>query len=305
MSAAGPPSSARLLVDCRCTLGEGLVWSASRQAWFWLDITQARLWSHDTRRNVTCDWRLPDRAGAFAFTESGAVVLGLRKGLAIASVDRPAGSVLSVTPLTAVEPSLVTLRINDGRTDRAGNFVFGTMNDAAGHAAIGSIFQFSPRHGLRRLALGNFGIANSICFSPNGERVFFCDSPRRRIMQAAYDADRAAVSNVTPFVVLTGDALPDGSIVDADGCLWNAEWNGSAVRRYDPNGRLLDVLAVPVPHATCPAFGGSGLSTLAVTTAREEMSDDELVRTPTAGGLFDVGASHGVAGLADAPMVGL
>ncbi len=85
--------------------------------------------------------------------------------------------------LTEVEPEVPHTRINDGRTDRAGNLVFGTMNEDRGRQKIGSFYQFSARHGLRRLALPSVGIANSICFSPDGRTMYFCDSVDRRIMQ--------------------------------------------------------------------------------------------------------------------------
>lgn len=297
--------TAHLAVDCRCALGEGIIWHRARESWYWLDIHQARLWSHCPGTSTTSNWRLPDRAGAFVFAASGQVVVGLTKQLVIGSADRANGEELVLAPLIAVEPDQPTLRINDGRTDRAGNFVFGTMNEARDGAPIGSVFQFSATHGLRRLDLGAFAIANSICFNPEGDRIYFCDSPTRRIMQAVYDAERAAISDIRVFHELTNRSLPDGSVIDAAGRLWNAEWDGYAVGCYMPDGRLADVVRLPVPHVTCPAFGGAELTTLAVTTARTEMTDEDLEKMPTAGGLFAVDGLDGVVGLPDTPLTGL
>jgi sugar lactone lactonase YvrE len=291
--------TATLAVDCRCTLGEGIVWCERRGALLWTDIEGRRLWMHVHSGSVTHNWRLPDRLGSFALGESGTLLLGLAKGLAVGDLDAATHDDLSrqsaegatadlpVTPLVAVEPDLPT-RINDGRTDRAGNFVFGTMSED--HTArIGSFYQYSSRHALRRLDLDHVTIANSICFSPDGGTLYFCDSPRRRIMQCDYDADSARVSHVREFADLASHAgFPDGSTVDADGGLWNAEWGASMVRRYMPEGSVDRHMAVPVKNPSCVAFGGPNLDGLYITSARQQMTPQELEAMPHAGGVYRV-----------------
>ncbi len=291
--------TATLVVDCRCTLGEGIVWFEPRGALLRTDIEGLRLWMHEQPGSLTRNWRLPDRLGSFALGESGTLLLGLAKGLAVGDLDAAthddltrqiaegATADLPVTPLVAVEPDLPT-RINDGRTDRAGNFVFGTMSED--HTArIGSFYQYSSRHALRRLDLDHVTIANSICFSPDGGTMYFCDSPRRRIMQCDYDADSARVSHVREFADLASHAgFPDGSTVDADGGLWNAEWGASMVRRYMPEGSVDRHIAVPVKNPSCVAFGGPNLDELYITSARQQMTSQELEAMPHAGGVYRV-----------------
>jgi L-arabinonolactonase len=201
--------------------------------------------------------------------------------------------------LTEVEPGVPHTRVNDGRTDRAGNLVFGTMNEDVGRQKIGSFYQFSARHGLRRLALPSVVIPNSICFSPDGRTMYFCDSLERRIMQCTYDAATAAVTAIREFVAFDShQGAPDGSIVDADGCLWNAEWGAARVRRYTPAGRVDRDIAVPAKNPTCVAFGGSRLDELYITSSRQELTEEQLAATPQNGGVFR--AVPGVAGLPDA-----
>jgi L-arabinonolactonase len=96
------------------------------------------------------------------------------------------------------------------------------------------------------------------------------------------------------------DGHPDGSIVDADGCLWNAAWGGAAVRRYRPDGRLDVTVRIPTNNPTCPALGGAGLATLYVTSSRQQHTPEELARTPQAGGVFAVHLPD-VRGIADSP----
>jgi sugar lactone lactonase YvrE len=286
---------ASLFVDCRCTLGEGIVWWRERRALLWTDIEARRLWMRDDAG--TRSWGVPDRLGSLAPCTSGRVLLALAKGLYLADLDAGSAERLPIERLVDVEPGLATTRANDGRTDRDGNFVFGTMDMRDGHPATGSFYQWSDRHGLRRLDLPHVGIANSICFTADGTTMYFCDSPRRRIMRCRYDASRAAVTEITAFATLA-DGFPDGSIVDADGCVWNAVWGRGEVRRFAPDGRAERAIVVPAKNPTCPVFGGDALDELFVTTARQEMSDEELARTPEAGGVYR--ATPALRGIADA-----
>jgi L-arabinonolactonase len=280
---------AMLVVDSECTLGEGLLWDGRRDALLWTDIERATLWLHHPDDGSTRTWRLPDRLGSFALCESGKLLLALAKGLVLADIDRPADGVLAVTMLVPLEVDLPSTRTNDGRTDRAGNFVFGTMNEHPDKAPIGSFYQYSRRHGLRRLALGGVAIPNSICFSPDGRTMFYCDSLSGRILQCRYDAESAEVSDSRPFAEFgAGRGLPDGSVIDADGCLWNAEWGAGVVRRYTPAGAVDREIPVPAKNPTCPAFGGRDLTELYVTSARQEMTPEELAATPDAGGVYAV-----------------
>jgi L-arabinonolactonase len=277
--------TAAIFVDCRCFLGEGIVWWARHGALLWTDIEGARLWTADVQGARS--WKLPARLGSLAPCESGALLLGLETGLFLADFDASATGGRRLVPLVDVEADLPSTRINDGRTDRSGNFVFGTMNQAEGHAPIGGFYQWSTRSGLRRLELPNVGIANSICFSPDGGTMYFCDSPRAKIMACGYDADSATVSDVREFATLgPAEGQPDGSIVDAGGHLWNAAWGAAMVRRYRPDGTVEREIPVPAKNPTCLAFGGTELNELYITTARQDMSPSELERVPEAGGVY-------------------
>jgi len=229
------------------------------------------------------------------------VLLGLAKGLAFADLDRHVDGVLAIEAVAPVDAEEPRTRINDGRTDRAGNFVFGTMNEehAATGERLGHIYQFSPRHGLRRMNIEPVAITNSICFSLGGRTMYFADSKDRRIMRADYDAETARVSDVQEFARLAlPNGVPDGSVVDADDCLWNAVWGAGRLQRYSPDGVLMDDIHVAATNTTCPAFGGTDMADLYITSSRLEMDADALARLPHAGSVFH--ASPGVHGIADA-----
>jgi len=292
-------TSASLAVDCRCILGEGIVWCERREVLLWTDIQASRLWMHHPATGATRTWELPDRLGSMALCESGKLLLGLAKGLFLADLDASPGPTLAVSPLVEVEAHQPQTRVNDGRTDRKGNFVFGTFNEDADKAPIGSFYQYSSRHGLRRLALGGVSIPNSICFSADGGTMYYCESLLARIMRCDYDADAAQVAGARLFAAIDDvPGEPDGSVMDADGYLWNAQWGVSRVARYDPDGRLERTVAIPTKHPSCVVFGGPGLGELYITTARQGMTAQDLECMPQSGGVFHA-AIGDVRGLAD------
>lgn len=286
MTDALSPSLA-LMLSQSAELGEGLQWHAATQRWWWTDIEGASLqaWSPSTGLLVS---RLPDRLGCFAHTRSGQLLLGLAKRLCLGQLPDPSAAghqLMALQQLVPVDASEPRTRINDGRCDRRGYFVFGTLNEAPERRPIGSFFQYSMRHGLRRLALPAVAIANSVCFSRDGATMYFCDSLSGLIQQCDYDAESAQVAGIRPFARLDSGA-PDGSVIDAEGCLWNAQWGAAQVVRYDPDGRPMQRYAVPVINPSCPALGGPEGDVLGVTTARQGMSRSALQVQPQAGSLF-------------------
>ena len=283
------------------TLGEGLQWHAPSGRWWWTDIEGACIYAWTPGASATLQVRLPERVGCFVHCRSGALLLGMAKRLArltlpdLQAVGSIAGEPETIAP---VEAALATTRVNDGRCDRDGAFVFGTLDEGRPgqpRQTIGGFYQYSLARGLRRLPLDGVAIANSICFSPDGRRMYYCDSPTRRIMVCDYDSASARVSEPRLFVKKDVHAAePDGSCIDAQGCLWNAEWGNAAVARYAPDGRLLARYSVPVSHVTCPAFGGPAGDQITVTTARAGLSTADLMARPLSGSLFGMAVPAGL-----------
>jgi L-arabinonolactonase len=95
---------------------------------------------------------------------------------------------------------------------------------------------------------------------------------------------------------------PDGSTVDRDGGLWNAQWNGARVVRYGPDGVETDRIEVPTVQTTCVALGGPRLGTLYITSARIGLDAAALANDTRAGGVFV--AVPGRRGLPEAAFLG-
>jgi sugar lactone lactonase YvrE len=227
--------------------------------------------------------------GSLALCQTGQLLLGLAKGLYLADPDSAQEGRLVLEKLADVEADNAETRINDGRSDRNGNFVFGTKSERADNAPIGAFYQYSGQYGLRRLQLPAAAIPNSICFSADGRSMYYCDSVQPQILCCDYDADAAAVSDSRVFAhVDAAGASPDGSIIDADGCLWNAQWGASRVVRYRSDGQVDRVVPLPVKNPSCCTIGGAAYDRLYISSARVDNSAQELARTPGAGGIWEI-----------------
>lgn len=288
----------RLTVSSRCAHGEGVLWCERRQALLWVDIDGAGLWMHVPATGLTRHWELPDRAGCLGLATSGELLVVLAKSMHRADLDAALasdGASLPLSHLADVEPHEPRTRSNDGRADRHGNFVFGTMDESAQKTPIGTFYQYSAAHGLRRLPLPGAAIPNSICFSPDGRTLYWCDSVRQAILCCDYEPDAATVGPSRVFVEIERKgADADGSTIDAEGHLWNAQWGGARVVRYAPDGRIDRIVPMPVPQPSCCAIGGADLDTLYVITSPQGLDEAARLAAPESGSLFETRLDRGL-----------
>jgi sugar lactone lactonase YvrE len=187
--------------------------------------------------------------------------------------------------LAAVEADHPQNRMNDGACDPAGRFWAGTMAIDERPRA-GALYRLDPDLTVHTMLTG-VTISNGIDWSPDGRRMYYVDSPTRRIDVFDFDPKTGAIADRRPFVEVPADAgIPDGLTVDAAGFVWLALWGGAALRRYAPDGTLERAVPLPVSHPTSCAFGGPALDELYVTSARRDLTPDERARQPMAGGLL-------------------
>lgn len=270
-------------LDNRHELGECVLWCERTERLLWTDIPACRLWSYSPSTGRSMHWPMPERLCSFALThDDDRLLLGLASGLAFFRFSTGA-----VERIVDVEPDIPATRLNDGRCDRQGRFVFGMFNqEAAPKRPLGGFYRLNTDLSLERLPIGSAAIANSICFSPDGRRMYYADSSTRAIYCCDYEpGGRIGAAQV--FV--DADAAPgepDGSCIDAEGYLWSTRWGAGQIMRFAPDGRLERVLALDAPQPSCPAFGGAGLSTLYATSAFLDMDAGERARAPLSGALF-------------------
>ena len=205
-------------------------------------------------------------------------IVGLKTGLH--RFDPEAGT---FTLMAEVEAPELDNRINDGSVDGAGRVWFGTMHDPES-APSGALYRYD-RRGLKRFDDG-ICITNGPAASPDGRTLYHTDTLARTIH--AYDlAAKGDLSGKREFAMIEdGAGHPDGSTVDAEGCVWVALWGGWGVRRYSPAGEVVGFVKLPCANITKIAFGGEDLRTVYATSAWKGLSDAERADQPLAGGLF-------------------
>jgi sugar lactone lactonase YvrE len=172
-------------------------------------------------------------------------------------------------------------RSNDGKIDLDGNFWWSVMDDDGGRRP-GAIYRTTPLGRTERMLTG-IHIPNTISFCPDGGTLYVADSRFQRLF--AHPADD--LNAPREFASTEGEAgTPDGSAMDIEGFLWNAQWGGWRVVRYAPDGSVDQVVPMPVEQPTSLAFGGPDLATLYVTSAWDGLSPGDRERQPQAGSLF-------------------
>jgi len=271
-----------------CLLGEGPLWSPTEGFLWWVDIKRAKLHRHNPKTGNTRRYDLPLHASALALSDGGLIMIGDQE---VGRYDTATEDYERVATLN--EPD--GFRTNDGGMAPDGSFWFGTMDNAE-NLAEGQYYRLTPDMNVERIGLPEVLVTNTMQFSSDGRTFYTSDSAEQMILAYNHDPDTGALSNRRIFAsTLDAGCYPDGSAIDAEGYLWNAQWAGSRVVRYAPDGSIDRIVSLPVSRPSSCAFGGPDLKTLYVTTARVGLSDAALDRQPMAGSLFAIETS--VAGL--------
>lgn len=287
---------AELIVDCKNEHGEGIFWNPSDGRIWWTDIQGRALWSFDPVTTQSASIPMEDRVCCFAPRAAGGLIVAYSDRVVLFDPETK-----KETLVTLFEPENPETRLNDGRTDRQGRLVVGGMNEVSG-TPDSSVISIDGNLKVQTL-IDQISCANSICFSPAGNTMFFADTPDREILVFDYEKDRGTLTNKRLHASFKQEpGLPDGSCVDAEGGVWNAEWEGHRVVRVAPNGTIDHVIDVPVWKPTCCAFGGPNLDTLFITSSRLMSDEATLKKEPSAGGLFAV--KPGIRGVVDTPFKG-
>jgi sugar lactone lactonase YvrE len=295
-------TKAELVVDARNATGESPVWRGDEEALYWVDIPARALhrWSAEGHAHWVADQMvacIAPRADA-----PGAWVAGMESGLFTVR-PQPDGT-LATKRLADVEHAMPGMRFNDGRCDRQGRFVAGTMlmNMAAG-ARVAGVYSYQNDSKTLRKLMDDLIVPNGIAFSPDGRTMYLSDSHPsvQTIWAFDYDTDSGTPSNRRVFVDMNPlPGRPDGAAIDADGCYWICGNDAGQVHRFTPEGKLDRSLDLPVRKPAMCAFGGPKLDTLFVTSIRPGGVD--LSDQPLAGGLFAL--RPGTQGIAE-PAFGL
>ena len=258
-----------------CGLGEGPLWHPGRGQLFWFDILAGRLLSQD-EGGAPLSWDMGEPASAAAWIDDETLMVVTASGFR--RLDLATGALETLALLEADDPGT---RSNDGRADPVGGFWVGTMGLGA-EAGRGAIYRYF-RGEVRKLYEG-ITIPNAICFAPDGDFAFFTDTAEGVIWRQRIDRAGWPSGEAEPLIDFSGYGLaPDGAVCDAEANLWIAQWGAWRVACHGPDGLFREALALSSAHTTCPAFGGSDLRTMYVTSATQGLPDGALDHQPGGG----------------------
>jgi sugar lactone lactonase YvrE len=252
---------------------EGPVWHPSWGGLRWVDMLAGDVLSLDPDSGDVTRTHLDDVAAAIRPRAGGGMVAGITRGFALIDED---GTIHALGDLWAG-----TTRMNEGACDPHGRFYCGSLSKAAGEA---SLYRLDTD---RTVSIVETGIttSNGLAWSPDGGCAYYIDTPTQRVDVFDYDFE-TGLTGRRPLVAIEEEAgHPDGLTVDADGYLWVALYDGGAVRRYSPDGRLDAVVELPVTKPTAVALGGDDLRDLYITTSREYLPEGA---EPDAGSLYRI-----------------
>ncbi len=259
-------------------IGEGPLWHEAEQALYWVDIagkTINRYWpaskSHDS-------FDLGVEVGVIAFREAGGCIAAGNTGYSFWSPDTN-----KLEPIGDPEADNPESRFNDGKVDRKGRFWAGTMTP---EGAVSALYRMDEDYAVHTMETG-LTISNGIGWSPDNAVMYFVDSMRYVIFSYAFDFESGEIVDQAKFVeVLPDYGIPDGLTVDSEGCVWCAFYGGGKVTRYDPKGKKMLEVPLPVSQPTSCIFGGQDYKDLYVTSAWNGLSGEARKAEPLAGDLF-------------------
>ena len=275
-------SDPRCIWPLAAELGEGPCW-VDDALWF-VDIMGQKIHRLEPESGAARTWAAPARVSFALPMDDGAFVVGLPGG--IHRFDPRKGR---FSLLAKIEADLPDNRTNDACVAPDGALWFGTLNESETEAT-GALYRWGGSTIEPEIKDRDYVISNGPAFSPDGHVLYHTDTLQRNIYAFDVGVDGQLSGKRIHIHIEDGAGWPDGSTVDAEGCLWVALWDGSCVRRYSPAGALLREVRLPCARVTKLAFGGQQLRTIYVTTALKGLAPPERMRTPLGGGVFTLEA---------------
>lgn len=272
----------------RHQLAEGPFWCAQQQTLYWVDIPACQVWCWHQVSNQTQHWTLPKKVSAVFTTQGERLLVTLADG--VAYLDKQTGE---LEYLCELDTDIPGNRSNDAKCDPEGILWVGTMDDAE-QKASGRLWKVTAE-GKKTLMLEDIGISNTLAWDLSRGRFYFGDSMTRKVHAFPYPEFYDIRSQKAFFEVKEGIGA-DGSCIDQQACLWNANWDGSRMVRYSPEGEVLQTIELPFKKPTSCVFGGVDGNTLFITSASVASSEEELANQPLAGHVvaIDLKAEYGI-----------
>ena len=265
----------------RCTLGEGTLWVKEHNSIYFVDIKKKKICSLNVKSKKKNIFKVNKEIGFIAHIKDHIFILGLQGELRIQNLKSK--KVLKSIP---VESKIKLNRINDGKTDPAGNLWFGTMDNLERKIEKGSLYKLDKNLKLTRVDK-NYRITNGPAFIDK-YNFYHTDSPKKIIYKIKINKNNKIIKKKIFKKLSPEEGVPDGMTVDKNKNLWVAHFRGACISVFNKNAKLIHRIQFPAKNITNCAFGGKNNKELYVSTATKGMNKADLRKFRYSGFFFSV-----------------
>lgn len=274
-------SNCEIVADRTCLLGECPVWDNENSRIFWIDITAGDVHYFYPKTEKIYTYSLGKLIGSIGLKSPNTLIAALKSGFF--EIDLLNNS---INPIAFLEKEIPDIRFNDGKCDSTGRFWAGTMS-ITGTNKKGQLYTLEKNKTLT-IKVDNVSCSNGMAWNKENNRFYYIDTPTQQVVEYDYNAKDGSITNPKKIITIEkNDGYPDGMTIDDEGMLWIALWNGWKVVRYNPStGKRILEVKLPVSKVSSCTFGGDNYEDLYITSAKVDLTDEELRVEPFAGSLF-------------------
>jgi len=269
------------LFPSQCILAEGPLWHQERNSCFWVDIERGILYEYGWSSKEVKTWSFDYRVTLVIQADNNTLILALGRSIARFDLNTE-----KLEWLVHLEQQLSNNRCNDGACDSEGRIWVGTM---ALDTEEGAASLYCVENDLSvTTKIPGVTISNGLAWALDNSVFYYIDTPTQKVQAYHFEKETGDITfNRTAIEIPKDMGSPDGMAIDEEGMLWIAHYGGAGVYRWNPDtGKLIEKIEVPVPNVTSCAFVGDRLDQLLITTASENLSEEELQKYPQSGDVF-------------------
>ena len=271
----------KVLWKLNCTLGEGTLWVGEHNSIYFVDIKKKKIFSFNIKNKKKKIFKVNKEIGFIAHIKDHIFILGLQGELRIQNLKSK-----KIFKSIPIEKNLKLNRINDGKTDPAGNLWFGTMDNLERKIERGSLYKLDKNLILTKIDK-NYRITNGPAFIDQFN-FYHTDSPKKTIYKIKINKKNKILSKKIFVKFTPEDGSPDGMTLDKNKNLWVAHFHGASISVFNNKAKRIHKINFPAKNITNCAFGGDNNSELFITTATKGMSKADKKKFSYSGCLFSV-----------------
>jgi len=262
-------------------LGEGTLWVPTLNSILFVDIKKKKIFILNTKTKKRKIFKVNKEIGFVSHIKENVFILGLKSELRIINLINK-----KVLHSIKIEPNKRNNRLNDGKTDPMGRLWFGTMDNLERKKSSGSLYCLNNKLKLHKVDSKYF-ITNGPAFL-NKNDFYHADSKKKIIYKIKINNKFQIITKNIFVKFKKKEGSPDGMTTDIKNNLWVCHYHGARISVYNLKGHKIHQIYLPAKNITNCTFGGIKNDELFISTARKDMSSEELKKYPLSGSLFRV-----------------